>query len=156
MRVDCGSPPTTTSARPRCSRRWTPTARRSSPPRRLPAPYVAVSADVVVAEDEATARELATGYGLWVRSVRTAEGAIRFPTPEEARRFAWSDQDRALVQDRVDTQFVGTPAQVADQLELLRDATGADELVLTTITHDHVDRVRSYDLIAAEWARRRN
>ena len=120
----------------------------------LTEPYVAVSADVVVAEDEGEARELATGYGLWVRSIRTAEGAIEFPTPDEARRFAWTDADRALVQDRVDTQLVGTPAQVADQLELLRDATGADELVLTTITHDHADRVRSYDLIAAEWARR--
>ena len=51
----------------------------------LDRPYVSVSADVVVAEDEATARELATGYGLWVRSIRTAEGAIPFPTPEEAR-----------------------------------------------------------------------
>ena len=120
----------------------------------LTEPYVAVSADVVVAEDEGEARELATGYGLWVRSIRTAEGAIEFPTPDEARRFAWTDADRALVQDRVDTQLVGTPAQVADQLELLRDATGADALVLTTITHDHADRVRSYDLIAAEWARR--
>jgi len=43
---------------------------------------------------------------------------------------------------------------VADQLEVLRDATGADELVLTTITHDHADRVRSYQLIAEEWRRR--
>jgi alkanesulfonate monooxygenase SsuD/methylene tetrahydromethanopterin reductase-like flavin-dependent oxidoreductase (luciferase family) len=42
-------------------------------------PYVSVSADVVVAETEA--RELATGYGLWVRSIRTAEGAIQFLTP---------------------------------------------------------------------------
>ena len=31
--------------------------------------------------------------------------------------------------------------------------TGADELLLTTITHDHADRVRSYELLAAEWAR---
>jgi alkanesulfonate monooxygenase SsuD/methylene tetrahydromethanopterin reductase-like flavin-dependent oxidoreductase (luciferase family) len=120
----------------------------------LPSPHVAVSADVVVAEDEATARELATGYGLWVRSIRTAEGAIPFPTPEEARRWQWSEQDRALVQDRLDTQFVGTPSQVADQLETLQRAVGADELVITTITHDHADRVRSYELLAQEWARR--
>ena len=40
----------------------------------LDRPHVSVSADVVVADDEATARELATGYGLWVRSIRTAEG----------------------------------------------------------------------------------
>jgi alkanesulfonate monooxygenase SsuD/methylene tetrahydromethanopterin reductase-like flavin-dependent oxidoreductase (luciferase family) len=117
-------------------------------------PYVSVSADVVVAEDETTARELATGYGLWVRSIRTAEGAIPFPTPDEARTHVWTQEDRQLVADRVDTQFVGSPAQVADQLEILRDATGADELIITTITHDHADRVRSYQLLAEEWKRR--
>jgi len=120
----------------------------------LDRPYVSVSADVVVAGTEAEARELATGYGLWVRSIRTAEGAIQFPTPEQARRHVWSDADRELVADRIDTQFVGTPRQVADQLERLRDATEADELIITTITHDHADRVRSYQLLAEEWARR--
>ncbi|WOX14279.1 LLM class flavin-dependent oxidoreductase [Streptomyces sp. N50] len=120
----------------------------------LDKPYVTVSADVVVAEDDATARELATGYGLWVRSIRTAEGAIPFPTPEEARAHVWTDEDRELVQDRVDTQFVGSPGRVADQLEQLQEATGADELLITTITHDHTDRVRSYELLAREWSRR--
>jgi alkanesulfonate monooxygenase SsuD/methylene tetrahydromethanopterin reductase-like flavin-dependent oxidoreductase (luciferase family) len=120
----------------------------------LERPHVSVSADVVVADTEAAARELAEGYGLWVRSIRTAEGAIQFPTPEQARRHQWTDDERALVTDRTDTQFVGTPAQVADKLEQLRDATEADELIVTTITHDHADRVRSYQLLAQEWSRR--
>jgi alkanesulfonate monooxygenase SsuD/methylene tetrahydromethanopterin reductase-like flavin-dependent oxidoreductase (luciferase family) len=120
----------------------------------LDKPYVSVSADVVVAEDDATARELATGYGPWVRSIRTAEGAIPFPTPEEARAHVWTDEDRELVQDRLDTQFVGSPRHVADRLEQLQEATGADELLITTITHDQADRVRSYELLAAEWHRR--
>ena len=120
----------------------------------LDRPYVSVSADVVVAEDEATARELATGYGLWVRSIRSGEGAIQFPTPDEARAHVWSEEDRTLVQDRIETQFTGTAQQVADQLEVLRDATGADEIVVTTITHGHADRVASYRLLAEEWARR--
>jgi alkanesulfonate monooxygenase SsuD/methylene tetrahydromethanopterin reductase-like flavin-dependent oxidoreductase (luciferase family) len=120
----------------------------------LDRPYISVSADVVVAEDEATARELATGYGLWVRSIRSGSGAIQFPTPARAREHHWTDEDRALVDDRIETQFVGTPKQVADQLETLRDATGADELVVTTITHEHADRVRSYRLLAQEWQRR--
>ncbi|WP_329310184.1 LLM class flavin-dependent oxidoreductase [Streptomyces sp. NBC_01262] len=124
------------------------------PSAELSRPYVSVSADVVVAADEPTARELATGYGLWVRSIRTAEGAIPFPTPDEARAHTWTEQDRALVEDRVDTQFVGSPQQVADQLETLRDATGADELIITTVTHDHADRVASYELLAQEWSRR--
>jgi alkanesulfonate monooxygenase SsuD/methylene tetrahydromethanopterin reductase-like flavin-dependent oxidoreductase (luciferase family) len=120
----------------------------------LDRPYVSVSADVVVGPDEATARELATGYGLWVRSIRSGAGAIPFPTPDEARRHEWSPEDVALVADRLETQFVGSPGQVADNLERLRDATGADELIITTITHGHADRVRSYELLADEWARR--
>ncbi|MFD0020558.1 LLM class flavin-dependent oxidoreductase [Streptomyces sp. NPDC058382] len=120
----------------------------------LDKPYVSVSADVVVAKDDETARELATGYGPWVRSIRSAEGAIEFPTPDEARAHVWSDADRALVQDRLDTQFVGSPGRVADQLAQLQEATGADELLITTITHGHADRVRSYELLAEEWRRR--
>jgi alkanesulfonate monooxygenase SsuD/methylene tetrahydromethanopterin reductase-like flavin-dependent oxidoreductase (luciferase family) len=124
------------------------------PSAELERPYVSVSADVVVADTEAAARELATGYGPWVRSIRTAEGAIQFPTPEQARGHEWTEAERALVADRIDTQFVGSPGQVADKLEQLRDATEADELIITTITHDHADRVRSYRLLAQEWARR--
>jgi luciferase family oxidoreductase group 1 len=120
----------------------------------LDRPYVSVSADVVVASDEAAARELAAGYGLWVRSIRSGEGAIPFPTPEQARAYQWTEADRAMVADRVDTQFTGSPKQVADQLEQLQEATGADELIITTITHDHADRVRSYQLLAEEWQRR--
>jgi alkanesulfonate monooxygenase SsuD/methylene tetrahydromethanopterin reductase-like flavin-dependent oxidoreductase (luciferase family) len=120
----------------------------------LDRPYISVSADVVVAQDEAVARELATGYGAWVRSIRSGQGAIQFPTPAEARTMTWTDADREMVADRLETQFVGTASQVAGQLEQLQEATGADELIITTITHDHADRVRSYELLAQEWARR--
>ncbi len=120
----------------------------------LTRPHVSVSADVVVASTDREARELATGYAPWVRSIRSGEGAIKFPTPDEARSFEWSDDDQALVQDRLDTQFVGSPDRVADQLGILAAATGADELLITTITHDHRDRIRSYELLADEWAAR--
>lgn len=119
--------------------------------RELDRPYVCVSADVVVADDDRTAQRLATGYGLWVRSIRSAEGAIAYPTPEEAAAHRWTDDDRALVADRVETQFVGSPATVVEQLRCLQAATGADELVVTTMTHEHADRVRSYELLAEAW-----
>ena len=107
------------------------------PSAELDRPYVSVSADAVVAGSQKTARELAAGYGLWVRSIRSGEGAIEFPTPEQASAHVWPQQDRALVEDRVETQSIGTPGQVADQLEQLQEATGADELIVTTITHQH-------------------
>jgi alkanesulfonate monooxygenase SsuD/methylene tetrahydromethanopterin reductase-like flavin-dependent oxidoreductase (luciferase family) len=122
-----------------------------TPSDQLDRPYVSVSADVVVADDDATARELAAGYPAWVRSIRTGAGAIAFPSPAEATEFEWTAEDRELVADRVQTQFVGSAQTVARRLRELQEATDADELVITTITHDHEDRVRSYELLAKEW-----
>ncbi|MPY94201.1 MAG: LLM class flavin-dependent oxidoreductase, partial [Acidimicrobiia bacterium] len=121
----------------------------------LPRPYVIVSADAVVGPDDAAARRLAAGYGLWVHSIRSGQGAIPFPTPEQAAAHEWTEEERSLVADRVDTQFVGSAATVADGLEVLAAEVGADEVMVTTITHDHADRARSYDLLAAEWRARR-
>ncbi|WP_439691376.1 LLM class flavin-dependent oxidoreductase [Curtobacterium sp. SP.BCo] len=120
----------------------------------LDAPHVIVSADVVVGRDTAEASELALGYGQWVHSIRSGVGAIEYPTPDWARKHPLDPEAAASVADRLATRFVGDAATVADQLETLRRATGADELLVTTITHDHDARVRSYELLAAEWARR--
>ena len=120
----------------------------------LERPYICVSADAVVAETEEEARRLTEGYALWVLSIRSGEGARPFPSPEEAAAHPWTDEERALVVDRTETQFVGTAGQVADQLERLAALTSASEVVVTTMTHRHEDRVRSYELLAAEWRAR--
>lgn len=124
------------------------------PSAEFPAPHVIVSADVVAAETAERARELASGYAPWVRSIRKGEGAILFPTPAEAAELDWDDDDRDLVADRVATQFVGSAVDVADQLDVLQRATQADELTLTTIIHDDEARATSYELIAGEWSTR--
>ncbi|GAA1847320.1 LLM class flavin-dependent oxidoreductase [Pseudonocardia ailaonensis] len=115
-------------------------------------PYVMVSADVVVGPDDATARELAAGYGPWVHSIRSGAGAIPFPDAAGAAEYPWPQEAQELVADRVDTQFVGSPATVVGRLKDLQRVTGADELLVTTITHRHSDRVASQTLLAREWA----
>ncbi|MFI2753138.1 LLM class flavin-dependent oxidoreductase [Cellulomonas sp. P22] len=119
------------------------------------APYVIVSVDVVVGEDDAQARRLAAGYGPWVRSIRGGHGAIPFPDGAEAARLrdGWTAEDHASVQDRVETQLVGSPATVVERLAALQRLTAADELLVTTVTHRHEDRVRSYELLADAWRR---
>ena len=119
----------------------------------LARPHVCVSADVVVAETDECARELAEGYGLWVLGIRSGQGADPYTSSAEARAHRWTEEERALVVDRVDTQVVGSPATVVAQLGALVDLTGADEVVVTTMTHDHADRVRSYALLAEQWDR---
>ncbi|MBV8786405.1 MAG: LLM class flavin-dependent oxidoreductase [Mycobacterium sp.] len=119
------------------------------PSARLAKPYVVVSADVVVAEDNETARHLASSYGHWVYSIRSGQGAMPYPDPDACGPL--TEEQRAVVSDRTATQFVGNPDEVADRLELLRQVTDADELVITSVTHRHADRLRSHELIAKRW-----
>jgi alkanesulfonate monooxygenase SsuD/methylene tetrahydromethanopterin reductase-like flavin-dependent oxidoreductase (luciferase family) len=115
----------------------------------LPRPYVVVSADVVVADDTATATHLASSYGHWVYSIRAGGGAVPYPDPDECDPL--TDEQLAVVNDRIATQFVGSPDEVAERLAALQRATGADELVVTSVTYRHSDRLRSHELIAQRW-----
>jgi alkanesulfonate monooxygenase SsuD/methylene tetrahydromethanopterin reductase-like flavin-dependent oxidoreductase (luciferase family) len=115
----------------------------------LAEPYVVVSADVVVADDTATAQHLASSYGHWVYSIRSGDGAIPYPNPDTVEPL--TDEQLEVVRDRTATQFVGDPDEVADRLETLQRVTRADELVITSVTHRHDDRLRSHELIAKRW-----
>jgi len=120
------------------------------PSARLSRPYVVVSADIVVADDSPTAQRLAAGYGYWVYSIRTGVGAMPYPNPDDCPPL--TDEQRAVVIDRLATQFVGNADEVAERLHALQRATDADELVITSVTHRHEDRLRSHELIAEKWA----
>ncbi|MFZ2174793.1 MAG: LLM class flavin-dependent oxidoreductase [Rhodococcus sp. (in: high G+C Gram-positive bacteria)] len=94
-------------------------------------------------------QELASTFAHWTHSIRSGHGAIPYPDP--AHTPALHEAERALVEDRLITQFVGSPSTVADRLDSLQKLTGADELVVTSVTHTHADRLRSYELLAKEW-----
>jgi luciferase family oxidoreductase group 1 len=115
----------------------------------LPEPYVVVSADVVVADDTDTARELASSYGHWVYAIRAGDGAVPYPDPASCPPL--TTEQLAVVEDRLATQFVGDADEVAQRLEALQRLTAADELVITSVTHRHADRLRSHELIAKRW-----
>ncbi|MET4048012.1 MULTISPECIES: LLM class flavin-dependent oxidoreductase [unclassified Rhodococcus (in: high G+C Gram-positive bacteria)] len=115
----------------------------------LDEPYFIVSADVVVAESDSEALDLAASYPQWVHSIRSGHGAIPYPKPEGIEPL--TEEQFALVRDRTSTQFVGSAATVSEKLDGLQRASGANELVVTTVTHDHGDRLRSYELLGKEW-----
>jgi hypothetical protein len=46
------------------------------------------------------------------------------------------------------SQVVGGPETVRAGVNTLLAETAADELMVTTMVHDHADRVRSYELLA--------
>ncbi|AQA03823.1 luciferase family oxidoreductase [Mycobacterium sp. MS1601] len=115
----------------------------------LAQPYVVVSADVLAADDSATAHRLASSFGHWVYSIRAGGGAAPYPDPASVPPL--TDEQRAVVLDRTATQFVGDPAEVTARLTALQRVAAADELVITSVAHDHADRLRSHQLIAEQW-----
>ena len=48
-------------------------------------------------------------------------------------------------------QPLGDPDEVAERLSALQRLSGADELVVTSVTHDHQARLRSHELLAKRW-----
>lgn len=116
-------------------------------------PYVVVSADVLVAETTERAQHLADPYAAWVLSIRSGgSGAIAYPEPGTTTPWhARPAEEQDLLRDRVDTRIVGTPDDAVARLETLQRVTGADELLVTTTTHDPRDRARSFELLAGAW-----
>jgi alkanesulfonate monooxygenase SsuD/methylene tetrahydromethanopterin reductase-like flavin-dependent oxidoreductase (luciferase family) len=114
-------------------------------------PHVIVSADVLVAPEERQAQRLARGYAQWVHGIRSGQGAIPYPSPEDALELPLDAEAGELVKDRLDTRLVGDPHQVSAKLRTLQHATGAQELLITTIAHHPADRENSYQLLAEAW-----
>jgi alkanesulfonate monooxygenase SsuD/methylene tetrahydromethanopterin reductase-like flavin-dependent oxidoreductase (luciferase family) len=125
--------------------------RRAFRPGALAEPHVIVSADVLVADTSAEAERIGRGYAEWVHSIRAGQGAIAYPHPDDALAAPYPADLLEVVGDRLDTRFAGDAETVVERLDTLQRVTGADELLLTTITHDPADRTRSFALLADAW-----
>jgi luciferase family oxidoreductase group 1 len=113
----------------------------------LERPYAILGCAVVCADSDEEAERLATTVDLnWVRRARGEY--LPLASPEEAAAYPYSPIDRERIKARRARLFVGTRASVRDQLAPLLAATKADELMVTTMIHDHAARRRSYELLA--------
>ncbi|MGI8536360.1 MAG: LLM class flavin-dependent oxidoreductase [Mycobacteriales bacterium] len=113
----------------------------------LDAPYAMVCVSVVLADTDEQARALATPAALSALQLRRGRPGV-LPSPEEALAYRYAPQERAYIDDRIDQQAVGGPASVRHRLDELLAATAADELMVTTMVHDPLDRLRSFALLA--------
>lgn len=122
-----------------------------------PEPRVIAGVSAICAETTEEAELLATSVTMAMRLLRRGhlipvppvETAVAFLAEEESRRRAQDDPGRPRRSAR--RMVVGTPAEVRAGLEAVAADYGAQELLVVTITHDHAARMRSYELIAAEF-----
>jgi luciferase family oxidoreductase group 1 len=113
----------------------------------LDQPYLMLGVAVVSAETDERARWLAGSSRLAFLRHRTGRPG-RYPTPEDAAEYNFTPQERQVVKEWTSSHAVGDPDTVRAQLDDLVERTGADELMVTTMTHNPADRVRSYELLA--------
>ena len=69
------------------------------------------------------------------------------PTPEEAARHRYSDEERRYVLSQRARAVIGSPKTVKSQIEEMVERYTADEAMVLTITGDYATRLRSYELL---------
>ncbi|HVY28322.1 MAG TPA: LLM class flavin-dependent oxidoreductase [Polyangiaceae bacterium] len=117
----------------------------------LAAPRAILAVSVICAETAEEAERLASSMQLsWVR-LRSGRPS-KIPAPEGALAYPYTEQERAVVRAYRDLQIVGTPSAVQQRIQALVERTQADEVMVTTVTHDPEARLRSYRLLAEAFA----
>lgn len=112
----------------------------------LSEPYIIVTANVLLAETDEEA-DFQAGPGR-LMSYRIRSG--RF-APLLSPEAAAAEADMPVARAAPTTRVVGSPATALDQLDGLLAATGAQELMVTTVAFGLQTRLRSIELLARAW-----
>jgi luciferase family oxidoreductase group 1 len=113
----------------------------------LTQPYCLISVYALCADDAAAARWRHGSSRLSALRQRTGHPST-LPSPEEAAGYPYSAAEQDVIAEATASHVVGDPGTVAGELGRLVADTGADELMVTTSTFTHADRLASYELLA--------
>jgi luciferase family oxidoreductase group 1 len=111
-------------------------------------PRSAISVYVICAPTEQEARRIARSSDLLAVNTRKGRNEEPIPSIEEAEAHAYTPEEMATLEFDRKRVVCGEPAQVKEQLLRMAADFQADELIITTICHDHRARLRSYELLA--------
>ncbi|MEW5853752.1 MAG: LLM class flavin-dependent oxidoreductase [Myxococcota bacterium] len=121
--------------------------RRRFQPGALPRPHAILTVSVICADTHEEAERLAAPMQLvWVR-LRTGQPTV-LPSVEEALSYRYTPQERVVAETYRQMQIIGDVAAVKARVDEMVRRTHADEVMITTVTHDPEPRVHSYELLA--------
>jgi luciferase family oxidoreductase group 1 len=114
----------------------------------LDQPYCMAGVPVIAAATDEKAQHLATtAQQKFLRLLQGRPGPSM--PPVDSMEGLWNSFERMAVESRLRAAVIGGPERVRDGLEELLEATGANELILTTEMYSHADRLRSYEIVAS-------
>jgi len=110
-----------------------------------PQSLIAVSA--VCAETDERAEELSRSLELTLLRFRLGK-RNRLPSITEATNYPYTDAESLIVRESRERFFAGSPGTLRKRLIGLAEQAGTDEIMITSMIHDHGERRRSYELQA--------
>jgi alkanesulfonate monooxygenase SsuD/methylene tetrahydromethanopterin reductase-like flavin-dependent oxidoreductase (luciferase family) len=120
---------------------------RFRPSAALDRPHAILGVAAVAADTDAEADRLATTIDL--NFARRQKGEyLPLASPEEAAAYPYTPVDRERIRHNRARVFTGAVASIRERLAPLIEATKADELMVTTMIHDHGARRHSYEVLA--------
>ncbi|MEU6640790.1 LLM class flavin-dependent oxidoreductase [Streptomyces rochei] len=111
-------------------------------------PYVVVSGTIAVADSPEAARRLLLPEAWSMARARTRGSFPPLPPAEEVEGRPMTTKERDLYESGLAGHLAGTEEQVAEALESLIGATGAQEVLVTTSTYDREALLDSYRRLA--------
>lgn len=112
-------------------------------------PYVVISGTVAVAGTSEQARRLLVPEAWSMAHSRTRGTFPPLPPAERVDALSMTAKERDLYESGLRGHIAGTEEQVADELESVLEETGAQEVLVTTSTHDRTALLDSYRRLAA-------
>ena len=113
----------------------------------MPQPQAILGVSAVCAETDEKAEFLARPLELTLLRFRQGTSG-RFPSVEEATNYPYTPQEREIIRYNRQRTFVGSAESVRERVSELAAQAGVEEIMITTMMHDHADRRRSYELLA--------
>ncbi len=111
-------------------------------------PYVVVSGTIAVADSPEAARRLLLPEAWSMARARTRGSFPPLPPAEEVEGRPMTPKERDLYESGLAGHLAGTEEQVAEALESLIGATGAQEVLVTTSTYNREALLDSYRRLA--------
>jgi luciferase family oxidoreductase group 1 len=117
------------------------------PSEALDEPRAILAVSSVCADTDERAEALASSMALAVLRIRGGRPSA-LPPPEEAMAYQPNEAEADQLRRYRRAQVVGSPERVGDEIAALVERTAADEVMALTMVHDHLERLRSYELLA--------
>ena len=106
---------------------------------------------MVCADTDERASEIARPVELGL--LRLRQGRFdQLPSIAEATDYPYTAEERQLIALNRDRVFIGVPSTIRERLVELAERAAVDEVMVTSLIHDHADRRRSYELLAGSFA----